>query len=153
MEKILIKHIMTEKLTVATPDHTFSQLMNFLNLSDIHHLPVMEREQIIGIISLTDLMKTLHKRLNSGASMVMSDLDNELKVRDIMTAAPVTISPDAEIEDAVGLLISNHFHALPVVQDDKLLGIVTDYDLLQAYYKEKRPPAHFSISSPGFGIG
>ncbi len=152
METINVQQVMTEKVTVATQQHKVSQVMDFFRLYNIHHLPVTDNDKIIGIISVTDIMKLLHDKLFAGENISLEELDKQVSIRDIMTPTPITINPDSEISEAMAILLQGGFHALPVESDGKLRGIITDYDLMKSYYKEKRPPMHFSVDAPGYGI-
>jgi CBS domain-containing protein len=151
MDTILIKQIMTETLTVANLSHSFSQVMEFFNRYNIHHLPVTDEQKIIGIISVSDVMKTIHLKLQAGESISLEQLNKDVTVKDMMTHSLVTVHPETDIEEAMAILANNDFHALPVVENGVLKGIVTEYDILKANYVERKPP-HYSISAPGFGV-
>jgi len=150
--KILVKTIMTDQITVAGLDHKFSQVMEFFEKSGVRHLPVTDGGKVIGIISARDVMKDLYQQLSKGEAVTLKQMDETFKVKDIMTPVPKTIPPDTEIEDAMAILMNAGFHALPVVENDELKGIVTYHDLLGAYFKEKRPPVHYTSGAPGFAV-
>lgn len=153
MEKTTIKTIMSRQVTVAGPQHTFSQVLEFFNEYNMHHLPVLKDNEIIGIISDTDVMRVLSKELLSGESIQMEKLNQAVSIESLMTPSPVTILEDESIEAAMQLFYAKKFHALPVVdKTGALSGIITSNDILQTYFKEMRPPSHFEINSPGFGI-
>jgi acetoin utilization protein AcuB len=152
MATIHVQDVMTDKLTVASLHHKFSQVMEFFNVSSLRHLPVTDQDQIIGIISIRDVLHTLYTELAKGGTISMEHMDQAFKVRDIMTATPITVEPGTTVPEALQILINGGFHALPVVENNVFKGLVTYHDMLNVYYKEQNPPAHFSVGSPGFGI-
>lgn len=143
---------MTDQITVASLDHKFSQVMEFFERFGLRHLPVTDGGKLVGIISNRDVMKDLYLQLSKGAPVTLQQMDETFKVKDIMTPTPRTIAPDTDIEDAMSVLLTGGFHALPVAENGELKGIVTYHDLLRAYYKEKRPPVHYSSGAPGFAV-
>jgi CBS domain-containing protein len=152
MSEILVENIMTEKVTVAGLQHTFSQVLEFFNKFDINHIPVMKDDKIIGIISETDVMKHLSDRLLAGETFNLEQLNEKISIEHLMTPSPVTIVPETTLEEALQLIYSDGFHALPVLdKSGALRGIVSSNDLLHTFYREMRPPS-YDISSPGFGI-
>jgi CBS domain-containing protein len=152
MRKLLVKDIMTEKITVASTHHKFSQILDFFNLFNIRHLPVTDNDKVIGIISIRDMIKTMAECLQNNESVTMASLDTKYNAGNLMTTLPITVSPETSLEEALALLSDGGFHALPVTQDGIIKGIITEHGLLMAYHKEKQPPKHYEINQSGFGI-
>lgn len=152
MKEITVNEIMIRKITVAGKQHKFSQILEFFNLFNIRHLPVTENDELLGIISIRDILKLMHEKLASGESLSLLQLDAKYNAENIMTSNPVTVSAETPLEEALSLLSSGGFHALPVVEGNKIKGIVTEHDLLVAYNKEKHPPQFYESDSPGYGI-
>ena len=130
-QNIPVAKIMTSNpLTVHRGD-PISKIRKTFTESGVHHLPVTESERLVGILSWTDLM-----RISFGDAFGQSDvgvdatLDHTHKLEDIMNPEPVTIAADAPIREAARMLGDASFHALPVVENDKLVGIVTTQDLI-----------------------
>ena len=128
-----VSDIMTTKLITVTPDAYVSRVMDIFNQNEFHHLPVVKPGNIlVGIISREDVQKVA----NLITLAVMDDLWRDsggakaLKAADIMTKYPLTIDPDDTIGLAADIFLSNRFHALPVVDDGQLVGIVTSHDLI-----------------------
>lgn len=93
----------------------------------IRHLPVLdEAERLVGILTDRDLR-----------SAVGYDVEDrlELTAGEIMTAEPVTVSPDTPLEDALLILCERRFGALPVVSQGRLVGILSQQDVLAALAK------------------
>ncbi|GIV33331.1 MAG: hypothetical protein KatS3mg031_0866 [Chitinophagales bacterium] len=132
-KKTPVAKIMTRKVVVANADnHTFSQVRRLFLKYNVHHLPVTDKnDHVLGIISSQDLLRgyeELARRIK-----VIDDrvLDHELKLKDIMTKNPMIISPKETILKVAEIFGQNKFHALPVVEDGRLVGLVTSNDLIK----------------------
>ena len=93
---------------------------SIMNHGRIRHMPVVEDGRVVGIISQRDLFR-------SATSAVIKTI----KVKEVMTEKVLTISPEASIQDAARLMIDNRIGCLPVVEADRLIGLVTKTDILR----------------------
>jgi acetoin utilization protein AcuB len=103
----------------------------------IKHIPVVSSGVIIGMVSYTDLVK------NSQAAIVNGDGKNENAliyngntVEQIMSKDVLTITSDTTIKEATKILAKREFHALPIVDNGELVGIITTRDLLKYFLKQ-----------------
>lgn len=151
---IRIEQIMTGNVIVANLNNKFSQIMDFFNQFNIQHLPVVENDQILGIISIKDALYHLYKKLEKGETLSKESLDADFDIRKLMTANPTTVTPGAAIDEALEILAEKRFQALPVAENNTIKGIVTNKDMVKAYYNERNPhePRFFNTSTPGFGV-
>ena len=96
-----------------------------------HHLPVVHIGKVVGIISKSDYLKVQHMLTCSWSGTVgIQDIYKDFCAADIMSRQPLKIEPLDSIGLAADIFLVNKLHALPVVQDDELVGIVTSHDLL-----------------------
>ncbi|MCB0577552.1 MAG: CBS domain-containing protein, partial [Saprospiraceae bacterium] len=113
-----------------------------------HHIPVVHFRDIVGIISKTDFMYFL-----GGASLYDDDrFENEsrlkrAKAKDIMTTGLAKLEPDDRINVALEVFCKNWFHALPVVKDGELVGIVTPFDVMK-YMLDEKPKFPHMVYEP-----
>src|SRR5262245_22264629 len=122
-------------ISLSTP---LSEVGKIFTKGKIHHLPVVEKKELIGIISYFDLMRVSFEQSFgvTDKQAVYDVLDFTLNVEAIMTKDPVCIQETGTVREAAEKLISGGFHALPVVNEDhELVGIVTTKDLLQYLLK------------------
>lgn len=96
----------------------------------IRHLPVMDGERLVGIISNHDIMRAYAKTLEGAGTISREKLDDVFSVADWMTKNPVTLTSADPIATAAKILTDNTFAAIPIVDDDELVGIVTNRDLV-----------------------
>ncbi|MEZ4318752.1 MAG: CBS domain-containing protein [Myxococcota bacterium] len=95
-----------------------------------HHMPVVSGKKLVGILSSTDLLRVSYE---AGQDTKHADavLDHTRTIGDVMQTEPVSIQSKTTVREAAQILAKNWFHALPVVDDDELVGIVTTTDLLE----------------------
>ena len=135
---MLVRDVMTEDVRTVGPDEDARvAYQKFIELG-AHHVPVVEDGVAIGIISSSDFRGMIH---HHGASTSADVVFGGRQVRSVMTPNPVSLPPDASIETAASTMLDKEFHALLVVEDDKLLGIITSHDLLSFLAGRKFPAA------------
>ena len=126
----LSKVMTTDPITVHD-GQPVSSLRKIFEENPIHHLPVVSGDEIIGIVTSTDFMRVSFGEFgNQDAKGLDAILDHTYKLQDIMVRNPVTIEKSSTVRDAAKALGAANFHALPVVENSKLVGIVTSTDLL-----------------------
>lgn len=142
-ENTLVSDIMTRYLVTVTPNTTAKKIREIFETHDMHHLPVVESGKLRGIISEVDVLKITHciGLLRSKQDIQFNDdILNSVLAEEIMTANTVTVTIDDPVSKAAALFSSNKFHALPVVEGEKLVGILTTYDLIEYAYNERLKP-------------
>jgi len=124
-----VREIMTTDVITTTSDidvvYAFEKLMKY----KISALPVVEDDKLIGIITATDV----------GHNLILDKYELGTSVEEIMITSVVTISPDDTIEKAIevmkeGVSSSGILNQLPVVEDGKLVGIISDGDIIQEIF-------------------
>lgn len=107
----------------------------------IRHLPVMERDRLIGIVTDRDVRQAMPSPTVSFSSHEPQNLLDKVYVRDIMTIRVVAVSPDVSIAKAAGLMCRNKIGCLPVLDEEALVGIIAESDILRAVAEEEREMA------------
>ncbi|MHC4392051.1 MAG: CBS domain-containing protein [Planctomycetota bacterium] len=122
---------MTDDLITITPDAMIIEVFALMSQHRIRHLPVLEGEELVGIISNRDLYRMLPSDTQD-PDRVTSAL-YQTKVRGVMTMLPLhTIQADEPIADAARMLVRERVSCLPVMHEHKLVGLITSDDLLIA---------------------
>ena len=122
---------MKRDLVTVTPGATLEEAARLLTAHRIHHLPVVEEgNRLAGIVSDTDLRNATLDGMFGGAER--GDSGRPVTVGEIMTRELVTLSPGDTLDDAMLVLTRRRIGALPVVEGDRLVGIVTKADILTA---------------------
>jgi CBS domain-containing protein len=127
-----VSKIMTKKLITLTINDDLYKAENLFKKHHIRHIPVVNGEHIIGMLSLTDLERISF--LDSYSDTHESKIDNViykmLSIEQLMVKNPIKVNSNITIKSVAEILSQNEFHALPVVENDILVGIVTTTDLL-----------------------
>ncbi len=119
-------------ITVAR-ETTVAAAWNIMREKEIRHLPVCDTGRLVGIVSERDILRALPSPLTSLSPGEIRYVLDSVTVDGLMTRPVITIAPGATVADAVELLLANRIGALPVTASDRLLGIITETDLLSAF--------------------
>jgi CBS domain-containing protein len=135
-----VERIMTKNVISVFETATFSEVKKIFDNHHFHHIPVLDfNNQLKGIISKEDMSKASYiLSLNSSGKTYSQKEFDYLSAKDIMSAFPVFLTPDDQIDLAADVFLSNKMHALPILEDGKLIGIVTTHDLLRYAFTEMR---------------
>ena len=134
-----VKELMTSKVFTVEPNDLIDRVFFLVHYEKVRHLPVIEKGKLVGIVSDRDLYKTLGPKSNS-SSIEMGKNTNELhvtpkKVQNIMRRGVLTVTPDTLASEAAAIMADNKIGALPVLENDKLAGILSAVDILRVFSK------------------
>ena len=128
-----VKEVMVKEVATLDVNDELSLANDIMRLGRIRHLPVVDGSRLVGLVSERDLFRSsLAHALGYGGS-ASRNLMKALRIKDIMVREVATISPEAKLFDAVKLMIEKKIGCLPVVEDDRLVGLITETDILQQY--------------------
>lgn len=143
MRDTAIDRIMTMDPETIGPRDSASKARSLLESAGIHHLPVVEDGKLIGIVSSADFLKLYMLGEQVGLSA-------HATVEQIMEPNPVVLPATTNLRDAAEKLMVGGFHALPVVDEERMLvGIVTSSDLIDALLKSLPVGDGSIIEAPG----
>lgn len=126
-----ISKIMTTNVISLTLNNSLLDAEQLFKSYKIRHIPVVKDKDIIGILSLTDLQRISFVDLYGKADLeTEGSMYGMLGVEQVMVKNPIQVMANKSIKDVAKILSKNEFHALPVVEDHELIGIVTTTDLL-----------------------
>ena len=115
-----IKDIMTEDVAYVNPDTSVVEVAQLMQKHDVGSIPVCTDEGVIGIVTDRDIVV---RNIAHGKD------PHATPVKDIMTSKVEMVSPDTNIDDAVEIMSSRQIRRLPVVENKKLVGMVSIGDL------------------------
>ena len=128
-----VRNIMVAELVTLHVDEELSLASDIMNLARIRHLPIVEGERLVGIISQRDLFKA---SLASVMGHDYAETREHLKsvaIRDAMVKEVITVGPDTDIQEAGRTMLEKKIGCLPVVEGDRLVGLVTETDILRCF--------------------
>ncbi len=129
MASMTVRDWMTPDPVTVTPDTTMRAAQRLMLEHGFRRLPVVEQEGLIGILSYGDIREAKPSDASSLSLYEINFLVSKLRVREIMTPGPVTVSPDAPVATAAKLMLEHKIGGLPVVEDGRLVGIITETDI------------------------
>lgn len=125
---------MKRELVHIGPSESVRKAWALLREHRIRHLPVVDQGKLVGILTDRDVRLVFPSALTSGAKeQDPADALEKVKVQEIMTKQVVTVSPDAPIADVARILLERRIGGLPIVQQGRLLGIITKTDIIAAF--------------------
>ncbi|MEP7267449.1 MAG: CBS domain-containing protein [Saprospiraceae bacterium] len=123
---------MNTKLVTVSEDTDLEKIKHLFNDNEIRHLPVVQYKKLIGMISLSEisfLVNPTQFELESLEEAIPKT--DRIKAKNLMRTRLGKLEPDDKIEVAIDIFLNNHFHCLPVVDGDDLVGMVTPNDILK----------------------
>ena len=162
--------IMHPGVLTISPEATIPTLERTLADAGVGGLPVVANDRLVGMVSLTDILRRLcserdHARINVGLYGRESEVDympydiakdvadlvgermDRLRVRDVMTAHLIVVSPNTQLNEMAELLVKHRINRLPVVKDNRLVGLVTGRDVICALASLPVTSQHTSATS------
>lgn len=126
-----VSNIMSSQMLTVHAAQQVSEVYRLLTENPIHHVPVVNGNELVGVISSTDMMKLSLDSYGTPDAANTAYLDSQFSIDKIMSRDPVTVKPEEPIRSAAKMLSTGARHSLPVVDADaKLVGIVTTTDLV-----------------------
>ncbi|OYT42813.1 MAG: CBS domain-containing protein [Candidatus Aenigmarchaeota archaeon ex4484_224] len=149
-----VRDFMTRNVITCSPEDTIFDVAKKLSENAISGMPVVDKGKLVGIISVSDIVKFMKNEIknedlipeepHSIPFILMKMIQNELKikkelekiskikVKHVMSKKVITISPDASLADAAELLVKKRITRVPVIENGKIVGILTKSDLVKA---------------------
>ncbi len=132
-----IKHIMSRDVKTVQKGQHLSDVYQIMSQQAIHHVPVLDQDKLVGLVSFTDMMQLNFNFKGLDQEGLAQVIDQQFKITDIMSQNLTTLNQSQSVRDAVNLLADGGFHSLPVVDDNAhLMGMVTSTDLIK-YLQEQ----------------
>jgi acetoin utilization protein AcuB len=155
---VLVKDVMQEHPVTATLETRLPALVRLLQRRGFRHLPILDGGKLVGIISDRDLKQSMASAASTADGRERDRLLDELTAEQIMARTVVTIGPMFGVEEAARLMATRKISALPVTEGDRLVGIVTETDVLQLFVRalgvlEPSSRVDVIVRDPAAGIG
>lgn len=125
-----LSELSTRRVVCASPEDAVSQAIAIMEEHSIHHLPVQSAGEVVGMVSDRDLLMVDTGQDRSGGKKPGKKPVDESRVGDVMSQPVLTLSPDDALRSATWMMITNRIHAIPLIRGKKLVGLVTESDVL-----------------------
>jgi acetoin utilization protein AcuB len=130
---MLVGERMSHPVFFTAPDTPINDALNRMRAEHIRRLPVIKDGKLVGIVTDTDLLNASPSPVTSLSIWEMNYLLSKVTVKDVMTKEVLTVSEDTPIEMAARILADNKIGGLPVMRDDRVVGILTETDLFKIF--------------------
>lgn len=124
---------MQQDVTQIHTDTSLSEAQTIIDNHKFRHLPVTEEKKLVGIITRNDINKALPSPVDSSISSQEQIIASQTKVGSFMTRNPITVGPMEPLENVASLLRTYKIGAIPVIEDEALIGIITESDIFDAF--------------------
>lgn len=128
-----VKQFMTSQVISVTPNESILNAMNTLKTKRINRLPVLSNGKLVGIVTDGDLRAASPSPVTSLSKFEMNELLSKVSIKDVAVKKVITCSPETLIEDAALVMRENKIGALPVLEGEKMVGIITQNNILDAF--------------------
>lgn len=126
-----LQSVMSTNLVTVSPEDSLAKVDEILMNKRIHHLPVVEDGRLVGLITTYDMYRLGKSR----------DTYPGMKAKEIMTRKLAVLEPEDKVGSAAEIFMEHLFHAIPVVKNGLLVGIVTSFDIMKYEYAKEYPVA------------
>lgn len=128
--RVPVSEIMSKNPITLSPDQPLSDAEKVFDDLNIRHIPIIQESRIVGIISRSDLLKVSTTDLDEEENKIEAVVFDRFTIPQVMSKNPITVNINTTIRETARILSFQSFNALPVVQEGKLVGIVTSADLI-----------------------
>ena len=126
-----VREHMSAPAIVVSPETPVARAMEILRSRRIGRLPVVADGRLVGIVSEPDLLRAMPSPATSLTVWEMPELLERLPVREVMTPDVVVVEPTTRVQDAAQLMVDRRIGGLPVVEDGRVVGIITETDVFR----------------------
>lgn len=134
-----VREIMSTNIEVVDRNDNLRTVEERMATKHLRHLPVLEQGEIVGLVTQRDLFKAAQSSAMGYGEKAQQAYLQSVRVKEIMTYPVVTITPDTSVATAADMMITKGIGCLPVVDDQKLIGMVTKTDLLRCLRTLEEP--------------
>lgn len=143
-----VSTIMTTGLITVGPEDTMKKVEDLFKKNRIHHLPVVENDKLIGMVSKSDYLffKRGFNEQTKDSKMDMLRMKAR-RVKDVMTTRLAKLETSDKINVALEVFKENIFHALPITEDGKLVGLITTFDIINHLASDMSAINEYNLSN------
>ena len=142
MAQLLVRDLMTQPVKTVGPTSPLGEVVQLMDAHNIRHVAVVDESQrLLGLISHRDVLRSQEGSLSGALSTEQGHMNRWIESRWVMTKEVRTVYPDTAALEAALILRSHGYGCVPVVEDGKLQGMITDSDFVEYAIQ--------SLSDPG----
>lgn len=124
---------MSRPVISVSPDSPINDVLAMFRREHIRRAPVMKDAKLVGIVTETDLLNASPSSVTTLSIWEMNYLISKVKVKDVMSKKVITVESDTPIEEAARIMADKKIGGVPVVNEGKVVGIITETDLFKIF--------------------
>ena len=124
---------MSDQLVTISGDDSLSTVEDIMTLGGVRHMPVVRGGTLVGVVSERDLLRASLSSLTEFGNEQRRAFLQVVEIKRVMSSPPVVIAPEASVEDAALVMAERKIGCLPVVDDGRLVGMLTETDVLRYF--------------------
>ena len=133
MDRTRVRDIMPRKMVTVSESDALSTVEDIMTLGRVRHMPVVKAGRLTGVVSERDLLRASLSNLTGFGSDERRAFLHAVEIARVMSVPAITIDPEASVEDAAHIMAERKIGCLPVVEDEELLGLITETDILRYF--------------------
>jgi CBS domain-containing membrane protein len=140
MSQLLVRDLMSQPAVTVAPTGPLREVIQLMEAKNIRHVAVVDSGRLLGLLSHRDVLRSQEGSLSGGLSSEQTHMNRWIEARWVMTKEVRTVYPDTPALEAALTLRSHGYGCLPVVEQGKLVGMLTDSDFLEYAIQQLSDP-------------
>jgi len=132
MESVTVRSLMSSPVISIPKTMRLPQIKNLMRDNNIRRLPVLDDDRVVGIVTYGDIRNAFPSDATTLSIYELSYLIGQVSAADIMRRAVITVDADTSVVDVARLMLTQKISGLPVVDNGKLVGMITESDIFRA---------------------
>jgi len=128
-----VRDVMSEKIVQISAGDTLSTVEDIMTLGGVRHMPVVRAGTLVGVVSERDLLRASLSNLTEFGTEQRRAFLHVVEIERVMSSPPVVIGPEDSVEEAALLMAEQKIGCLPVVDAERLIGMITETDILRYF--------------------
>ena len=128
-----VRDIMPGHMVTISESDTLSTVEDIMTLGHVRHMPVVHGGKLVGVVSERDLLRASLSNLSGFDAGQRRAFLHGVEIARVMSAPPIVVHPDTSVSEAARVMAEHKIGCLPVLENDELLGIITETDVLRCF--------------------
>lgn len=129
--RVEISEIMSRKLVTLNVSDRLEDAKKIFEENSIRHIPIVDEKKIVGMLSYSDILKVGYADATDDEKNIELTVFDWFTIKQVMTKELYSVPSNSTVKEVARMLVDKEFHALPVVDDGELVGLVTSTDFIR----------------------